>query len=145
MCRFLSSMMSDYDIEHTSNGSAHTHNDYRSYGPGPVTNFLPDAHAQIQLMLNAWQQKKYGQLSQLANEFATETESLGIPHLPVYSRSLAGYAEQNNNNEIHATFLQFCKWAEKVETGSLNPLVPEGTFPVSAMPITHSPNSSLLH
>ena len=109
------------------------------------TSFLADAHAQIQLMLDAWQQKKYGQLSQLASEFATETESLGIPHLPVYSRSLAGYAEQNDNIEIHATFLQFCKWAEKVETESLKPLVPEGTFPISAMPITPSPSSNLLH
>ena len=43
VCRFLRSMMSAHDIEHMSDGSAHAHNDYRSYEAGLVTNFFPDA------------------------------------------------------------------------------------------------------
>ena len=105
--------------------------------------FLPDAHAQIKLMLDAWQQKNYGKLNRLAIEFATETEHLGIPLLPAYSRALAGFAEQNNNDEIHATFLQFCKWAEKVETGKLEQLISAGTFPVLALPMPGSPTANL--
>jgi len=107
--------------------------------------FLPDAHAQIKLMLDAWQQKNYGKLNCLAIEFATETESLGIPLLPGYSRSIARFAEQNNNEEIHATFLHFCKWAEKVETGELEQLLSAGTFPVLALPTTGSPTANLSH
>ena len=81
----------------------------------------------------------------LAIEFATETESLGIPLLPGYSRSIARFAEQNNNEEIHATFLHFCKGAEKVETGELEQLLSAGTFPVLALPTTGSPTANLSH
>ena len=107
--------------------------------------FLPDAHAQIKGMLEAWQEKSYGKLSRLAHEFAVETESLGLPLLPAYSRSLACSADQNNNEEIHETFLKFCKWAESVETGNLKQTIEAGTFPILTLPMTNLPDVNLSH
>jgi len=38
-CGFLCSTVSARDMEHMSTGSGHTHNEYQSYGSGPVANF----------------------------------------------------------------------------------------------------------
>ena len=107
--------------------------------------FLPDAHAQIQVMLDAWQQKDYEKLGRLADEFATETQSLGIPLLPDYSRSMANYSTEKNNQEIHAIFLNFCNWAESVETSRTQPAPAVQSLPNLAMPMTNLPNPSLQH
>ena len=97
--------------------------------------FLPVAHTQIQLMLDAWQHKDYEELQRLAEAFATETKALSIASLPDYSRSMALLALEKNNDEIHSIFLHFCKWAERVETGksTLIPMAATTTNPAALL------------
>ena len=38
-CGFLCSTVSSRDVEHMTTGLAHSYDDYRSYGAGPVANY----------------------------------------------------------------------------------------------------------